>query len=96
MREVEIDVCGRVRAVRPELDREPADDDRSLFDPLYELVDQGNYGELSLRRMLERESALELGPRLVHAFDATQQLRRRRHKLRSSRPRVRRPCQRGD
>ena len=96
MREVEIDVSRRVGAASPELDREPADDDRSLFDPLYELVDQGNYGELSLRRMLERESALELGPRLVHAFDATQQLRRRRHKLRSSRPRVRRPCQRGD
>ena len=60
MREVEIDVGGRVRTVCPELDREPADHDRPPLDELHELIDQRDDRELALGLVLERERCFEV------------------------------------
>lgn len=50
---VEVDVARRVRAVRPELDRQAADHDGAEAEALHLLVDERDYGELALGRMLE-------------------------------------------
>src|SRR6266581_819504 len=54
-------------AVGPELDAEPADDDRPEAEVADQLVDQRNNRELPLRFVLELQRKLELGLRIRHA-----------------------------
>jgi len=56
VREVEIDVRRRIRAVRPELDRKSADDNRAPPDPLYLRVDERDDSKLPLSLVLESQS----------------------------------------
>src|SRR6266536_3711183 len=55
VREVEIDVGRRVSAVRPKLNRKPADDDCAPVDLLDLLIDERDDGELPLGLVLERK-----------------------------------------
>jgi len=60
MRQVEIDVSGRIGTASPELDRDAADDDRPKAQLAYHLVDDGRDCELALGLVVEPEYSFEL------------------------------------
>lgn len=66
VREIEIDVSGRIRSASPELDCNAANDDRTEAQPAYEIVDESCNPKLSLRLVVKSEHSLELRARVVH------------------------------